>query len=119
MKKKLFFKHLLATLLCVIIVSIAGYSQTKKVTLNLRNTNVESVLKEVEQQTGYHFLYNNRLIDVKVSVNISANDEPLTNVLKKIFPKGDVVWMLQDNQIALSPASNQAQKAVGLVKHGE
>lgn len=42
----------------------AIYSQSTRISLNMNNVTVEDVLNEIEAKSEYHFLYNNKLINV-------------------------------------------------------
>jgi uncharacterized protein YggL (DUF469 family) len=58
-----------------------SYSQT--VSLNLRNVPVKKFMQEVEEQTGYFFLYQDEVIEKSSRVSFQVNNEPLESVLKK------------------------------------
>jgi acetolactate synthase regulatory subunit len=67
------------------------------VTLHQKNTTVEKVLRSIEKQTGYHFMYDKQDVSKAGEINIEvANvslEKRLINVLKisrltyKIFNK--------------------------------
>jgi TonB-dependent starch-binding outer membrane protein SusC len=59
------------------------YSQTTKLNLNLKNATVQNFIKEIEDQTGYLFLYQDEVVDKNQRITIEAKDETLENVLKK------------------------------------
>ncbi len=96
------FSTLLLSLFIMLITAVSAHSQAKTVSLNVRNASIEAVLKEVERQTGYHFLYNNQLVNVSTKVSLTANNEPLTDVLNKIFSGTGISTTIKDNQIVLS-----------------
>ncbi len=52
-------------------VSASVYSQTTRLTLEMRNKKVVEVLEEIEKQSEFRFAYSSELIDInrKVSVN--------------------------------------------------
>jgi len=64
-------------------VSAGVYSQTVK--LNENNSGLEKVFNEIRKQTGYNFLYNNRLLKNTQPVNIKVNGEELKTVLDRVF----------------------------------
>lgn len=49
----------------------AIYSQSTRISLNMNNVTVEDVLNEIEAKSEYHFLYNNKLINVDRRVSVA------------------------------------------------
>jgi TonB-linked SusC/RagA family outer membrane protein len=75
------------------------YSQT--VSLNLRNVPVKKFMQEVEEQTGYFFLYQDEVIEKGSRISLQVENEPLENVLKKFEEQFGVVAEIAENQIVL------------------
>lgn len=80
------------------------YSQTTKLSLNLKNATVQNFIKEIEDQTGYLFLYQDEVVDKNRRITIEAKDETLENVLKKFGEQVSVVAEITENQIILKKA---------------
>ena len=53
-------------------VTASVYSQTKLLTLKEKNITIESALKEIEKQSEFFFLYNNKQIDVTQKIDIDV-----------------------------------------------
>src|SRR5690554_823125 len=79
-----------------------SYSQT--VSLNLRNVPVKKFMQEVEEQTGYFFLYQDEVIEKGSRISLRVENEPLENVLKKFEEQFGVVAEIAENQIVLKRA---------------
>jgi TonB-dependent starch-binding outer membrane protein SusC len=62
-----------------------GYSQTTKLSLDLKNSSIESVLTYIENHTEYSFMYDNKKIDVTPTVDITAKDQTVADILVQIF----------------------------------
>ena len=98
-----------------------SYSQT--VSLNLRNVPVKKFMQEVEEQTGYFFLYQDEVIEKSSRVSFQVNNEPLESVLKKFEEQVAVVAEIAENQIVLKraplslvlPAQQPERSVTGLV----
>ncbi|MGQ8336138.1 TonB-dependent receptor [Sunxiuqinia sp. A32] len=92
------------------------YSQTTRFTLTEENTTIEDVLKTIEDQSNYYFLYNGKLIDVTQKVNIKVENQDLENTLKELFKETDVAYKIYNRQIVLSSSvsnnQNQQEKEV-------
>ncbi|MGD0342002.1 MAG: TonB-dependent receptor [Bacteroidales bacterium] len=78
------------------------YSQSTKISLNLKDTPVEQVLDKIEQESEFYFLYNQKLIDVDRKVDIVADNKPIKDILNDIFDGADVKFAVYDRQIILS-----------------
>src|ERR1700754_1505641 len=71
----------MAGLLCQ--VSAATYGQ--KITLSKQNARLVSIFKEIQSQSGYDFVYSNRLIKLAHEVTIQVKEAPLQEVLETCF----------------------------------
>lgn len=96
MKLTLFF--LLAALLHV---SASVYSQQTKFNIVLRDASVKEVLKQIENQSEYFFLYKNENIDVNRVVNIDIKDKPVEYILDELFKGTSVTYEIVNRQIVL------------------
>ncbi|MDO9341622.1 MAG: carboxypeptidase-like regulatory domain-containing protein, partial [Bacteroidales bacterium] len=79
------------------------YSQSTKISLNLKDVTIEDVLNRIEDVSEFFFLYNNKLIDVTRKVNIEADKEPIKDILNDIFT-ADTKFIVYDRQIILIPS---------------
>lgn len=84
------------------------YSQKEKVSVNLSNKSVEEVLINIEEQSEYYFLYNQKLIDVERKVSISEKNTTIDKVLNTLFQGTDVEHQVIDRKIILAPSSLNA-----------
>lgn len=73
-----------------------------RVSLDARNAAIVTVFQSIQQQTGCSFVYNTSDIDTDRKVTVSAQDEPLTAVLDKLFAGSDVAYTIRDMHIVLS-----------------
>ena len=97
---------------------IAGnsYSQSAKLSLNGNNITVKQVLMQIEEKSGYYFLYNSELVDIERKVNVSFENEKIETILSKLFDSENVKYTINDRHIVLSPSGDntfmQQQKEV-------
>lgn len=75
----------LAVLLALLLLPSALMAQTREISLNVKNQSVGQVLKEIEQKSGFTFIYKDNAVDTKRKVSVSATNEDVLDVLKKIF----------------------------------
>jgi hypothetical protein len=112
MKLTVFF--LLAALMHL---SASVYSQQTKLSISLKNAKVRDVLKTVENQSEFFFLYKNENIDVNRTVNVDVKEKSVEYLLDQIFNGTTVSYEVVNRQIILidkekgtSLPQNQQQK---------
>lgn len=99
----------LRPLLVLLMLSfgVAGYAAAdNKVTIDVSNVTLESVLRAIEKQTDYRFFYSKEAVDVKTRVNVKAQNEPVTSLLDRILPKHGISYVINDQRIALKQSSS-------------
>ncbi len=84
-------------------VSASVYSQTTKLSLELRNTSVLEVLTVIENQSEFRFAYSSELIDLDRKVNVVVDNENIEETLKVIFKGTNVKYSVHDRHIMLFP----------------
>jgi len=104
--------------LCLILISFLGamasesYSQTTKLSLDLKNAKVKDALGAIENQSEFFFLYSEKLIDVNREVNIEVQGSTIEKILDKIFEGTDVNYNVKGRQIVL--ATPEANTTAGM-----
>ena len=81
-KKKYLFRFLI---IIGIIWSGGIYAQNAKVTLSVVDKPISQVLEQIEDQTDYAFIYDNKVVDTNQSVTINVKSENTSSVLDKLF----------------------------------
>lgn len=103
LKMKLTFFILMA---CLMQVSATAYSQATKFSFNIQGRQVFDVLKEIEGQSKFRFVYQREQIDVTRKVDLNVTDETVETILKKLFVGQDISCkVLQDNLIVIIPGT--------------
>lgn len=85
--------------------------KSEKVTLQVNQQPLKTVLDQIESQTGYLFVVNNN-VDTKVKVSVSANDEPVRTVLDKVLSDKDIYYAFEGTNIVLSKNRLGGSRAV-------
>ena len=90
-------KMKLTTLLLIVslfqIHANETYGQKTKITLNFENVSIESVLNRIESLTEFKFMYNDKEVDYKKIVSVSADKELVTTILDRIFSKMHITYV--------------------------
>ena len=97
-------------LLGLIQVSASLYSQTTKLTLEMRNSRVVDVLEEIEKQSEFRFAYSSELIDMDRRVSVDINKKDIEETLAVIFEGTGVKHVLYDRHIMLYPKEMETYK---------
>lgn len=100
---------LLALVAC--FPAAALHAQNAKLTLRLKEAPLETLLNEIQKQTGYKIFYSDNSVDVSRKVNLSARQVPVSTVLGSILPKLGLTYQFINNTIVLSkdPKTLRAQ----------
>jgi TonB-linked SusC/RagA family outer membrane protein len=92
-------------LFCCLVNIFAAptYSQSTKISLNLKDATIEEVLNKIEDISEFYFLFNQKLVDVTRKVNIEADKESIKDILNDIL-NDDIKFIVYDRQIILTPS---------------
>ncbi len=97
---KAYFRVLII-LLGLLLCSTNSYAQ--KISLSYTRTPLRTVLKGIEKQCDYTFVYSNALSGIDERVDISAKDEQLEIILKSLLEPKSIVYKITEKQIVLTP----------------
>jgi len=106
-KKTTFAMRMILILLFVVVFQIQAeqsYSQSTKISLDMKNTTIEKVLQTIEEKSDFYFLYNSRLVNVDRKVSVRVKNASIAAVLERLFKSQDISYEVKGTQIILSPA---------------
>lgn len=118
------FKHIfrvmkLTSLFGVLCVSSAFAvninSQSLRVNIYANQKQAKEVIKQIEEQTDYLFVYNHDKVNLNNTVTIQANNETVAEVLNQMFAGTDIVYAMQGNNILLMQKDAVVQQSGKLV----
>ncbi len=84
-------------------VSANSYGQ--KISLNKKNVNLETLLKDIQKQSGYNILYKESLIAHIRKIDVKFQNIPLELALNDLLGKYQITYKLIDNNIVLSQST--------------
>lgn len=87
------------------VFAINTYSQTTRLSLNLKNVAAKTVLSNIEDKSQFYFIYDATVVDVEKRVSIESENELITEILDELFEGTNVVYKITNRQIALSAES--------------
>lgn len=123
------FKKMKLTLMFSFLIFTVGwansYSQTTKLSLDLKNATVKELLNQIEDQTDYFFLYRDEIFVPGQKITIQAKNQSLDAVLKEFCDQASVSAEIEENQIILKkkmsivqPATQNPQKQISGIVSG-
>jgi len=72
-------------LLALLLLPFVVDAQTRKISISASNQTVAQVMRQIEQKSGYKFIYRDDAVDTSRKVSVSATDEDVLDILKKVF----------------------------------
>ncbi|MDR6782121.1 SusC/RagA family TonB-linked outer membrane protein [Pedobacter africanus] len=76
-------------------VSASVFSQ-QKVSLDVKRTKLSKVLKIIEEQSGYHFVYSSANVPVNKDYTLSVKDTPVADILSTIFYNTNLKYSISE-----------------------
>lgn len=110
-------------LICSLSMTYAteSYAQKTLIHLEVRNETVGTVLEKLKRESGFDFFFNNKHVDLKRVVSVSANNHNIFKILDQIFAGTNVKYSVLEKKIILSTEIAQGvqqdqSKVTGIVK---
>lgn len=91
---------MIVLLLTTAIMQVSASTFAQKITLNKNKAPLSEIFNEIRNQSGYDFLYNNRLLDKARLVTIHVKDASIEQVLELCFSDQPLTFKL-DNKAVL------------------
>lgn len=88
----------LLTVFFTLNVSANGFGQDK-ISLRVKKTEIGGILRTIEKQTNYRFLYNNDLEDIREKVSLNVREADLGEVLELLLQKTRLLYQVMDNNL--------------------
>jgi len=92
----------------------SGYSQQTRLTLSMNDARVVDVLDEIENQSEFYFLLNQKLVNVERKVNVNSSETSIDNLLADLFSGTDVRHQVSDRLIILTTEKQDPGEVEGL-----
>ncbi len=93
-------------IVCILVLGFstawAEVNAQIKLNLTLKNATLAEVFEEITRQTGYYFAYSDNLLEGKGRVDVKAENEDLSEVLKACLQKSGLGFRLEGNVILVS-----------------
>lgn len=105
-------------LVAVLHVSAAtGYSQTKRLSLNIENAGLKEIFRQIESQSEFSFFYKDENIDPDRRFSVKLNNVLVTEILDNLFRTEKLTYTISGKIIVILPqnAQQNSQPAENIV----
>ena len=93
--------NLLVLFMAGLFCQVSASSYGQKITLHKNNEKLVNVFKDIQSQSGYDFVYSNRLIRLAHEVTIQVKDAPLQVVLDACFRDQPFYYTITEKTIVI------------------
>lgn len=94
------------------VLATNTYSQTARLSLDLKDVTVKKVLEEIEDHSEFFFLYSSKLVDVERKISMKTKNKKINSILSDLFAEANVNFLVMDRQIILTPVQ-VSEKPIG------
>lgn len=81
----------------------------QNVNLSLKQTEIRKVLKMIENESEFRFLYNSKLKALKNKVDFSVKDLPLTESLSTLFNGSNLTFKILENDVVVIYSTDEEE----------
>lgn len=103
LKYGLIIMKLSMLLVLVGVFQVSAYTFAQRVELDVRNASLESVLLNLQEQSGYDFLFNAAYFDLANPVTIKVQNKDIEDVLYLVFANQPFDYQVNGRVVTLQP----------------
>jgi len=119
--KCLLIMKMIVLLICVF--SMQSYANNglaqENITLKLENASLKKAFKTIEKQTSFRFLYNDGVLPADQKINISVQDKPAAEVMKKLLENTLLSFKIIGNDLIVISEQGKENEAPFVVITGK
>lgn len=93
---------ILAFFLGMMGLSASTYSQSVKLSLDLKNVSIAEVFKSIESKSEFVFIYENDALKLDKKVSIKANESNVDKILAEVLKDSGVDFEITNKQIVIT-----------------
>ncbi|WP_434802132.1 SusC/RagA family TonB-linked outer membrane protein [Gabonibacter chumensis] len=110
-KKKVWYKRVFLYLLVLGFISVAERAAAQvRLSMEMKNTTLKAVFKEITRQTGYEFVYSNNEIERVGKVDVVSKDRKVEEVLADCLKGTELWYKIEDKIVIISPKLQKQEK---------
>uniref|UniRef100_UPI003216C96D TonB-dependent receptor n=1 Tax=uncultured Draconibacterium sp. TaxID=1573823 RepID=UPI003216C96D len=78
-----------------------SYSQSAKLSLDLKNATLKELIEAIESQSSFIFVYYDSVVDLEKPINVNVTNQSVEKILNKVFKSTDKTYRIYDRQIVI------------------
>ncbi|MEP5341455.1 MAG: TonB-dependent receptor [Algibacter sp.] len=86
---------------CFQLIAFNTFAQNK-VTLDIENGSLESIINQIEAQTTYNFVFNNDVIDVQQNFSLKVVEKDINRTIDLLFKRSSISYKIKKKLVILS-----------------
>src|SRR4051812_38175874 len=112
--KCLLIMKMTVLLICVFSMQTFANKGTaqESITLKLENASLKKAFKTIEKQTSFRFLYNDGILPADQKINISVQNSPAAEVMKKLLVNTLLSFKIIGNDLIVISTTDKERIAV-------
>ncbi|MGV8134148.1 MAG: TonB-dependent receptor [Mangrovibacterium sp.] len=96
----------LVSFLGIMSLSASTYSQKTKLSVDLKTAPITEVLKSIEDQSEFVFIYESDVLDFDKKISLMAKEVTVDRILAKVFKNTGITYEIHDKQVVLTKESD-------------
>lgn len=76
-------------------------SQTSRINIDVKHVYVKEVIKQIEEQTDYLFVYNNKKVNLNKTISMQVENGTVADVLDQMFLGTNISYVVEGRNILL------------------
>jgi len=100
-KKWLLTMKLTAFMLIASFLSLSAPSFAQKITVQLRNAPLQTVINSIQSQSGYGFVYNEKLLENAGHISINVRNVNIDEALHQAMKGQNLVYLINDKVVTI------------------
>ena len=115
-RKLLLIMRLTAILTLVLTLQLSAKTYSQSVTIKGKRLPLYDVFNSISRQTGYEFIYDEKLLEKAAPVNLNMNQASLTEVLNACLSSKLFNYSIVDKTIVISPNTKVTEPAAAALQ---
>lgn len=105
--KLILIMKLVALLLAIACVHVSAEGVSQKITFSVKQAPLSSVFTRIEQQTGYKFFYDNKIVKKAGKVTVSLRSASINEIMDEVLADQQLTYYIIDKTIVVKKKKEQ------------
>jgi len=102
--------------LTCLLMKVSAFTYGQRITLNKQNSHIPAILKEIRQQSGYDFFYDNGLFNRAKPVNVNLNNATVEEALNICFAGQPFGYVVKNKLVVVTALRTALEKPADVLQ---